>query len=178
MDMYCFPPEVVLLELRTALKSSGITQAGLAKIMGYKTYQSVSNMFRSNHYLKPKQAKILSEEFGYQYDYLTKGSGSLTKKGSVPEVYSPLIELKGEIGEQKSRFDNEVYRELLLRLNDDTANSIVSLLDALEVDLADAQSEDDGQSADYRPFFNVARKRIRPLMEKISEEAAMRRRPK
>lgn len=174
MAYYPASPDFVLFALKNALKDKGIKQAELAKIMGYASYQSVSNMLRSNLYLKPKQAKILSEKFGYDYNYLTAGVGSLMPEQSRPEFKSTSVKIKGELAIRKMQFEIEGYQKLALRLHNSMVYAACNIFDDLAMDLADAQSEDVDNSIDYTPFFTVAGKRLATLLEQMDEDEVLR----
>lgn len=76
-DMIITPPAEVLAAVLEDLKSKRLTQEEIAAKTGYKTRQAVSAILSSNKYMTKSQASRFSQAFGYYYDYLTSGIGSL-----------------------------------------------------------------------------------------------------
>lgn len=58
-------------------KRQGLTYEEAAKRLGYKTRQSLYNLFSKKEYLGPKQAKRFRETFGYNTEFLMFGTGQL-----------------------------------------------------------------------------------------------------
>lgn len=58
-------------------KRQGLTYEEAAKRLGYKTRQSLYNLFSKKEYLGPKQAKRFREAFGYNTEFLMFGTGRL-----------------------------------------------------------------------------------------------------
>lgn len=71
-------PSLVKRELYSSLKNiNNLSVEEIANLFGYKSKQSVYNLFSSNRYLPLKIATKLEVEWGYNADYLTTGNGSL-----------------------------------------------------------------------------------------------------
>lgn len=58
-------------------KRQGITYEEAAKKLGYKTRQSLYNLFSKTEYLGPEQAKRFKDAFGYNINFLMYGIGPL-----------------------------------------------------------------------------------------------------
>lgn len=59
------------------LKAQGLTLDQASEMLGYKSRQSLYNLFSAKQFMKPEQANRFVQTFGYSYDYLTCGRGSL-----------------------------------------------------------------------------------------------------
>ncbi len=68
----------VLAQVARDLKSRGLTHEDIARDLKYKTRQSVGTILTSNRYMTQAQARRFSETYGYYYDFLVSGAGSLT----------------------------------------------------------------------------------------------------
>lgn len=81
-------PEEVLTTLRSHFKVKKISRQRIARSLGFSTVQSVTNLFCSRHYLNDIQARILCNEYGLNYEYLTSGDGEISSPGK--EEFQPI----------------------------------------------------------------------------------------
>lgn len=70
-------PEQVLKSLRVYFKINNVRRKEIAKVLHYKTEQTVSNLFNSKKYLNEVQAELLRKAYGLNPLFLTKGKGEL-----------------------------------------------------------------------------------------------------
>lgn len=71
-------PSQVLKEVYHSLKHiNNLSVEEIASLLGYKSKQSVYNLFSSNRYVPAKITSKLANEYGYNAEYLTSGKGSL-----------------------------------------------------------------------------------------------------
>lgn len=170
MDRICVTPETVLDNLRMSIKKQGLTQSDIAKLLGYKSYQSVSNLFRSRRYLKPAQARPLCDRFGYSFDYLTKGIGSIAPK--TVDITYPKYNLREDIDISKS------FRDYLYQVAQTVGEIIdcsyyffvLNELDYLSGVVNDAKQDPNYDIRKYEKDFSSTKDRIDKYLRLLSEE--------
>ncbi|MBQ3941298.1 MAG: hypothetical protein II676_00445 [Bacteroidales bacterium] len=59
------------------LKSRGLTHTDVARDLNYKMRQTVGAILASDKYMNRAQAKRFSDKYGYYYNFLISGEGSL-----------------------------------------------------------------------------------------------------
>jgi len=79
----------VLAQVARDLKSRGLTHEDIARDLKYKTRQSVGTILTAGRYMTQAQARRFSETYGYYYDFLVSGAGSLT--GPVEDVETTYL---------------------------------------------------------------------------------------
>lgn len=170
MDRICVTPETVLDNLRMSIKKQGLTQSDIAKLLGYKSYQSVSNLFRSGHYLKPAQARPLCDRFGFSFEYLTKGMGSIEPK-TIAITY-PKYDLQENMDISKS------YRDYLYRVAQTVGKiidcsyyfSVLNELDFLSGVVNDAKQDPNFDIRKYEEYFSSTKDNIDGYLGLLSKE--------
>ena len=88
-------PAEVKTEISTYFKIHKITQKEIARKLGYKNRQSISNIISDKHYMSPKQAFKFSEKYPFNVEFLRYGLGELIYKPS-PE-FPKNIEFEKEL---------------------------------------------------------------------------------
>ena len=89
------PFKEVYSEIMEDFAENEITTEKAAELLGYKTRQTLYNLRSSKDYMKPEQANRFVRAFGYSYEYLTTGIGSLMPNKNEPS--SIELELIGKL---------------------------------------------------------------------------------
>lgn len=117
------PAQQVLKDLYDSLKRiNNLSVEQIATVLGYKSKQSVYNLFSSNRYVPIKVATKLYQEYGYNVDYLTAGKGFLLQAtedivSNRNITTSMYLILKGCFRDLVTYWRNPKARELLDTFN-------------------------------------------------------------
>lgn len=67
----------VLAQVAMDLRKRGLKHEDIARDLDYKTRQSIGTILTSDRYMTPAQARRFCKAYGYHYEFLVSGAGSL-----------------------------------------------------------------------------------------------------
>ncbi len=115
-------PERVIHDIFEDIARRGDTAVEAASKLGYTSTTSLNAVRRKGTYLSPTAAERFVEAYGYSYDYLTTGRGTLTpaedegeerQQSTLTVLTELIVNQEKEIG--RLRLANEAYRRELER---------------------------------------------------------------
>ena len=128
--------QIVLGLVKIYLRTRKIKNAEIATLLGYRSAQTVTNLLNGDKYFSSIQATALCKKFpNLNYEYLTKGEGSIIQKMALPECNNVTGSYKDKFLSyvfetfQKTAFASQNRDVMLIFLE---LNALASKLDVVE----------------------------------------------